>query len=286
MSKVEKIIAENLNLTTEDIAEGLLETSGIKGKIPTNWKQILTFLDLKQLSFSFMNELEFVSAVTEKNVRAILSFNEKVIAVHGGLNKKQTIFSTFHEVGHFTLPEHIDKLYLCDINDLSFFAKSRLEAEANRLAADLIFQVDHFTEEANTYPLECSTITKLVEKYDASFEATARRYVEKHYLPCALIVYKKIVEGFEELELDGLPIFKVQYTITSNSFREKYFTNILKEEVAPGKSLVYDAYKKFDATQIVKGKIQIEIVGKGKMMFDSELFTNIYKVFRLVSPVT
>jgi hypothetical protein len=286
MPNVEKLIAENIDLATEDIAEGLLETSGIKDKLPTDWKKILSYLDLKQLSFGFMNELEFVPTVTEKNIRAILNFNEKVIAVHSNLNRKQKIFSTFHEVGHFTLPEHIDKLYLCGKNDLSFFAKLRLEAEANRLAADLIFQVDRFTEEANSYPLACNTITNLAEKYDASFEATARRYVEKHYLPCALIVYDKIVEGFEDLELDGLPMFKVQYTITSKSFREKYFTKILKEEVVPGKSVVYDAYKKFDATQIVKGKMQIEILGKGKVMFDSEVFTNIYKVFRLVSPET
>jgi Zn-dependent peptidase ImmA (M78 family) len=285
MPKVERIIAENLNLTIEDIVEGLLQESGTKGKIPTDVNEILGYLDLKQLSFDFMKELEFVPEFIEKrDIRAVLSYGDRIIATHRQLHRNQTVFSTLHEVGHYILPEHVEKLYLCNIEDLSFFTKLRLEAEANKLAASLIFQIDHFADEANSYPMGCNAITDLAGKYGTSFEATARRYVEQHSQPCALVVYDKIEKHAEDFELDEFPGFRVQYTITSKSFGERFFTKIVEEKVIPGKSSVYEAYKKLDVTQTVESKMSITIVGKGEWMFDSQLFTNGYKVFRLIYP--
>jgi len=285
MPKFERIIAENLNLTIEDIVEGLLQTSGTRGKIPTDVNEILGYLDLKQLSFDFMKELDFVPELTEKrHIRAVLSYNDKIIATYRKLHRNQTVFSTFHEIGHYVLPEHVEKFYLCNIEDLSFFAKLRLEAEANKLAASLIFQLDHFAVEANSFPLGCNVITDLAGKYGTSFEATARRYVEHHSKPCALVVYDKIETHLEDLEFDEFPGFKVQYTITSKSFGEKFFTKIWEEKIVPGESSVYEACKKLDVSQIVESKISITIVGKGDLIFDSQLFTNGYKVFRLIYP--
>ncbi|MBM4278873.1 MAG: ImmA/IrrE family metallo-endopeptidase [Deltaproteobacteria bacterium] len=285
MPRVEKIIAENLNLTIEDVVEGLLQASGTKGKIPTDVGEILGYLNLKQLSFDFMKELDFVPEITEKrDIRAVLSYHDRIIATHRLLHKNQTIFSTLHEIGHFVLPEHVEKFYLCSAEDLSFFTKLRLEGEANKLAANLIFQIDHFAIEANSFPLGCNVVTDLAIKYGTSFEATARRYVEQHSQPCALVVYDKVEKHVEGLEFDELPGFRVQYTITSKSFSENFFTKVLEEEIVPGKSSVYEAYRKLDVTQTVENKMSITIVGKGESIFDSQLFTNGYKVFRLIYP--
>jgi len=285
MPRVEKIIAENLNLTIEDVVEGLLQASGTKGKIPTDVGEILGYLGLKQLSFDFMKELDFLPEITEKrDIRAVLSYQDRLIATHRPLHRNQTIFSTLHEIGHYVLPEHVEKFYLCSIEDLSYFTKLRLEAEANKLAANLIFQIDHFADEANSYPLGCDAITDLAGKYGTSFEATARRYVEQHSQPCALVVYDKIEKHVEDFEIDEFQGFKVQYTIASKSFGEKFFTKIWEEKIVPGESSVYEAYKKFDVTQTVESKMSITIVGKGEFMFDSQLFTNGYKVFRLIHP--
>jgi len=284
MPRVERIIADNLNLAIEDVVEGLLEASGTRGKIPTDVNEILGYLELKQLNFDFIRELDSVLELIEKrDIRAVLSYDDRMIATHRQLHRNQTVFSTLHEVGHYVLPEHVEKFYLCSSEDLSFFTKLRLEAEANKLAANLIFQLDHFSIEANSFPLGCNTITDLAVRYGASFEATARRYVEQHSQPCALVVYKKTERNAESLELDELPAFKVQYTITSKLFREKFFTRILEEKILPEESSVYEAWKKFDVTQTVENKMSITIVGQGDFMFDSQLFTNGYKVFRLIS---
>jgi hypothetical protein len=285
MPRVEKIIAENLNLTVEDVVEGLLQASGTKGKIPTDVGEILGYLNLKQLSFDFMKELDFVPEITEKrDIRAVLSYHDRIIATHRSLHRNQTIFSTLHEIGHYVLPEHVEKFYLCSIEDLNFFTKLRLEAEANKLAANLIFQLDLFAFEANSFPLGCNVITDLAVKYSTSFEAAARRYVEEHSQPCALVVYDKVDKHVEGLEFDEFPGFKVQYTITSKSFSEKFFTKVLEEKIVPEESSVYEAYKKLDVTQTVENKISITVVGKGEFIFDSQLFTNGYKVFRLIYP--
>jgi hypothetical protein len=101
MPKVERIIAENLNLAIEDIVEGLLQASGTTGRIPTNVGEILGYLDLKQLSFDFMRELDFVPELIEKrDIRAVLSYNDRIIATQRQLQRNQTVFSTLHEVGH------------------------------------------------------------------------------------------------------------------------------------------------------------------------------------------
>jgi Zn-dependent peptidase ImmA (M78 family) len=285
MPKVERVIAENLNLAIEDVVEGLLQASGTTGRIPTNVGEILGYLDLKQLSFDFMRELDFVPELIEKrDIRAVLSYNDRIIATQRQLHRNQTVFSTLHEVGHYVLPEHVQKFYVCSIEDLSFFTKLRLEAEANKLAANLIFQLDHFAIEANSFPLGCNVITDLAGKYGTSFETTARRYVEQHSQPCALVVYDKVEKHVEGLEFDEFPGFKVQYTITSKSFREKFFTKVLEEKIIPGESSVYEACKKLDVTQTVENKMSITIVGKGEFMFNSQLFTNGYKVFRLIYP--
>src|SRR4030067_1013427 len=124
MPGVEKIVAENLNLSIEDVVEGLLQASGTKGRIPTDVGEILGYLNLKQLSFDFMKELDFVPEVTEKrDIRAVLSYQDRIIATHKALHKNQTIFSMLHEIGHYVLPEHVEKFYLCNIEDLSFFAR-------------------------------------------------------------------------------------------------------------------------------------------------------------------
>jgi hypothetical protein len=285
MAAVESIIAEHNDLNADEIAEALLHLSGVHGKIPTQFADITGYLDLELRTFSVVHELDFLPKVLyKKDIRALLSYNQRLIATNDSLKENRKVFSIFHEVGHYVLPEHIDKYYVCDSDDLSFSAKSRLEAEANKFAAEMIFQGEVFTQDLEPYPLECKSIVTLAERYGASLEATARRYVERHHRACALIVYDKMPGDLRDQEVDDFPGFKVQYTITSSTFRERYFTHIVQGEAIPAKSTVYQAYKLLNPHQTSKSKIRIRIVGKDEILFDSELFTNSYKVFRLLWP--
>lgn len=248
MNEVEEVIAENLDLRREDIADALLSESGTKGGVPTDEKKIADYLGLKIEFYDLVGELDFLPSTEKQDIRAVLSFGDKTIAVHKGLLKKEQRlkFSILHEIGHFVLPEHVDAFYICNREDIDFRSRSSFEIEANRFAADMLFQLDLFTEQAMGYPIECQTITTLAQKYGASFEATGRRYIERNQRACALVIYNKIEEYFDENEFDGLPTFKPQYTITSSSFRKRFFTKILKEDIIPSKSSVLEAYKTMD----------------------------------------
>jgi len=283
MPAVDKIIAEHIDLNAEEIAEALLHLSGTHGKLPTRFIEVTNYLGLTLQMFSMVNEMDFLPKIIDKtDIRALLSYNQSLIATNSGLSENQKVFSVFHEVGHYILPEHIDRLYLCNSEDLNFSAKSRLEAEANKFAAEMIFQGDLFTQELQSYPLACKSIVALAGKYGSSIEAAARRYAEKHLRACALIVYNKAPGDLEDLEADSFPGFRVQYTITSEAFKERYFTRVISDEILPVESDVYQAYRLLSPHQTLRTRTRINIIGIGEILFDSELFTNGYKVFRLL----
>lgn len=134
----------------EEIAETLLVEAGSAFELPTDERKLLSYLGLQQLSFDFMHELDFVPKEKAKpEIRAALSINERLVATQAGLSSKRKRWGTLHEIGHFILPEHQEKLFFLD-NDvtLGWWVKLRFEREANAVAAELVFQGNRFTEES------------------------------------------------------------------------------------------------------------------------------------------
>src|SRR5208337_4064210 len=122
--------------TREEIVEALLVEAGTANHLPTDETKLLGFLKLEQLSFDFMHELDFLPDEQKRSLdlRAALSFNDRLIATQSGLGEKRKRFGIFHEIGHFILPEHRRKLYHVD-NDatLSLWARAQIEREANEI---------------------------------------------------------------------------------------------------------------------------------------------------------
>src|SRR6266481_6527872 len=150
-------------LTKEEIVETLLVESGASRNLPTDEQKLLGFFGLKQQSFDFMNELDFVEGDDQprSDIRAVLSVADKIVAVQSDLNEKRSRFSILHEIGHFVLPEHREKLFLDDDETLSWWTRTRLEREANQVAAELLFQGHRFTSEAIDHPFSLQTVLDL-----------------------------------------------------------------------------------------------------------------------------
>jgi hypothetical protein len=279
MKKLLTTRSDPSSLSSDEIVNTLLVDAGVAGHLPTDENLLLDYLGLRQLSFDFMNELEFVgsSPGLPANVRAALSLNDRLVAVQSGLGQKRGRFSILHEIGHFVLPEHRDRLFLDTDETLSWWTRLRLEREANRMAADLLFQGHRFTDEALDLPIAIQSILDLAPRYAASYEAALRRLVERHVLPCAVIVYDKVAKTTEtDFEDDR---FRIQYTITSEPFRKRFFSGVkTKEESFPGMEL-YDPKRWGD---IVKEDLTVDSSDGGAWRFDTELFSNRYKVFQLV----
>ena len=277
-------------LTSEEIVETLLADSGVMGTLPTDEHALLDFLGLTQLSFDFMAELDnlmpegdFADKRSDsvRGLRAALSKNENVVAINSDLGEKRGRFSTFHEIAHFILPEHHEKLFLDDDETLSWWSRIRLEQEANRVAADMLFQGRRFAAEANDQSLSLRAVLDLAPKYGASYEATARRYVEGHVVPCALVVYEKIAKTNEvDFEED---LYRLQYARVSGPFQKQFFRNLQSE---PNRFNRSDLYGPKYWGEITEREF---IVGNGensKWHFDTDVFSNGYKIFQLIKRET
>jgi hypothetical protein len=270
-------------LGTREILETLLVEAGTAGILPTSEKKLLQFLGLEQLSFDFMHEVDWV---TEKDtvpgeLRAALHLDEKVVATQSGQGEKRTRFSIFHEIAHCVLPEHHERLFIDTDHTLGWWTKARLEREANRFAANLLFQGDLFTEQALGLPTSLNTVLGLAPKFGASYESGLRRYTETHVEPCALIVYERLPRKSEDGDVDE-DDYRIHYTIASKSFRRDYFASV---ELSDGKCKGSEIFGKrpiWPLSSVVEQELTIDREGKNPWRFDTEVFTNSYKVFQFV----
>ena len=269
-------------LEHDEIAAALLDEAGVLDSLPTPENALLTFLGLTQLSFNFGEEPEWTQLSPEipKKLRAALSVNDRVVVTHSELGPKRNRWSVFHEIAHFVLPEHLEKIFLDDDRTLNIWTRSRLEREANSLAAELLFQGNRFTEESLDLPLSCRTVFDLAPRFDASYESAIRRYVERHVLPCAAIVYDRV------RSLPGEDIadqrYRVHYTVASAPFKKKFFSAVTTDSDFARGSEIFQVHGSENIGNVIETPLTVQKHGGGEWVFDSELFTNSYKIFQLV----
>jgi len=266
-------------LAPQEIVEALLVEAGTADELPTNEEKLLKFLKLEQLSFDFMHELDFLPESKRKSIdlRAALSVNDRLIATQSGLPEKRKRFGIFHEIGHFIHPEH-RKIFIDDDSTLSWWTRVQMERQANEIAAELVFQGNRFTEEAQDSPTSVATVTELAPKYGASYESAIRRYAERHVLSCAVIVFDKVHKDVEDAEFEDSE-YRIHYTVTSPSFRKNYFSAVeIKGGTLKGRELC-DKARWRGVDDVLEQPLTV-----GDSHFDTEIFSNGYKVFQFVLP--
>ena len=221
------------------------------------------------------------------NIRAFLIPTSRLIGVQRELTKKQKTFSVLHEVGHFVLPGHATRPSLLDekgfiiqdTNDkLSITTTIEQEIEANRFAADCIFQLNRFDYRVHKEELNWENIVTAANDYGASFEATARRWIERSHDECGLIVFDP------KDKTSGSPL-RIMYTITSESFAEAYFAGVMPGYEMDEDTLVYKLFYQLP-DNTVKDILRVNIASKGIVEFSMTLFTNSYRVLGLLTPLT
>jgi len=267
-------------IPAEEIVETLLVEAGAAGELPTDEMKLLNFLGLEQMSFDFMHELDFLDQPDKMpaDLRAALSLSERVVAIQTAMGEKRTRFCILHEIGHCVLPEHVDRIFVDTDQTLSWWTKARLEREANRFAADLLFQGSRFSEEALGSEISLETAIDLAPKYGASYEAAFRRYTERHVVPCALIVYDKLGRNDESFVEDDQ--YQIQYTITSGTFRRLYFSGQLTSDVCKA-SEIFKSSDFWKVGQLVVSHVVVE-GPSDKWRFETEIFSNGYKIFQFL----
>ena len=270
-----------LEIESHELVHYLLEESGQSERRAVNPAGLLSFLGLEHVSFDFELELPPEVCTQGHNPRALLSFPDRLVATHERLHHMQERFSVLHEIAHFVLPSHEYSLYLDDDDVLRFQTNVQFEREANEFAADLLFQGDRFTLEANNQAIAAKSVKKLGTKYDASFEATARRLVERNLRSAMLVVFKR--DSGAAVDDDQERTWSVRYCATSPTFRNRYFTEV-KGTVPAG---IVRKLSKPDIDIADSERIEIRIPGEDgtEEPFAAEFFTNTYNIFCLLTPV-
>lgn len=59
-------------------------------------------------------------------------------------------FSIGHELGHYTIPSHLESTYRCNLSDLNYTPNKIAELEANQFAAELLMPSRYFTSSLST----------------------------------------------------------------------------------------------------------------------------------------
>jgi hypothetical protein len=276
--------ATYLEIEPRELVNYLLRESGQFERNSVNTADLLDLLGLQYVSFNFDLELplEAKQTVGDARPRALISFDDRIVATDSELDENRTRFSILHEVGHFVLPRHEHSLYVCDDIGLSLATRLVFEKEASEFAADLLFLSDRFSLEANSRPITAATVKELAIKYSASFEATARRMVEKSFRPCMLIVFKKTPPQSGE-ELSRPPVWSVRYCVAAATFKTQYFESI-SGAVAPEVAAIVTA----PTRDIANGyRIEINVRSPGQPSesgFSAEFFSNTYNIFCLLTP--
>ncbi len=129
----------------------------------------------------------------------LIDFRHRKIYLDQTVSANRQNFIKLHEVGHGVLPRqrHLREGYGDDEFTLEPEIDEQFEREANHFASAALFQLDHFQHEMMRLPLAFSAVRALAEKFGASIQATARRYVAKCPKRCALLVLHPPTEDSE-----------------------------------------------------------------------------------------
>jgi len=278
---VDAFKAKYLEIEPREIVHYLLSESAQDTRNAVNVNELLEYLGLEYVTFDFDSALPDEAATGARNPRALLSFHDRLIATDRGLIPPRERFSTLHEVAHYVLPSHQYKLFLCDDLALSGRSNLILENEANELAADLLFQGDRFTFEANSLPVTATSIKSLATKYQASFEATARRMVEKNVRPCMLISFKRMGDA-ARIDADTPAVWKVRYCIGSPPFVAQYFADVEGTVPSNVSAELVQPYR--DVADSVRVELPVSNRAGETNHFCAEFFYNQYNVFGILTP--
>lgn len=105
-------------------------------------------------------------------------------------------FSIGHELGHFLLPTHLPtgRGFSCSVDDLRHGdprdadRRKRVEAEANRFAAELLMPPRLIRANMRSRQPDLAEIVRLAAAFKVSKEAMARAYVEAHRDELAIVI--------------------------------------------------------------------------------------------------
>lgn len=259
----------------DELVEYLLAETDQREAAPTQTQPLLELLALRAIDVDFAVDLAEAQTSRGEPVRALLDYQERLIAVDAQLDTKRFRFSTLHEIGHFALPGHGGQIFLCGNGDFAYRTASAEEREANAFAAELQFKGRRFRQETATLPMTAGTVKETAGVFGASFEATARHLVETSLKPCLLAVYSQT-----RTKKDGTLHTTVRYSVAAPSFEQQYGGSLTDED-NEAVAAVWTPGR--DIADSIADDVDVEIAGDETVRFHGEYFFNGHNAFCLLT---
>lgn len=262
------------DIDPEDIVRALLEATHTI-EPPTNAERLAREVGLTVRGFSH-HEFRL-----DPRIRAFLWPARGLIGFDRKLTFQRRTYSILHELGHYVLPGHItnvseDYKIVDEDRTLSVANVIQQEIEANKFASDCLFQLERFNFDIHDKELGWKNIQMVADVYGASFEATARRWVENSEKTCALIVFNPSSSETEA------PL-RIMYTVTSDLFRENHFSKLALGQEISADTLVHRVFHGLEYQENPQENFRVTISGQIHD-FQMSLFTNGYRMFGLLRP--
>jgi hypothetical protein len=270
------------------VARGALVKADALGRIPTPLEDVARAAELSPPEELFdLGELpgglrEIARKLMGK-IRGALDVREQTIYVDRTLSVVQQRFAHGHEIGHYAMPWQRDFYYADDDQNLRPETRVLFEAEANRFSAEVLFQLERFTEMASDYRLGLAAPIELAGLWETSRHATIRRYVEVNPRECALVILGKY-----PVPTHTGTCLKVLVAIDSGSFRERYgqIGSLVPELLAvdrwPAAADALSALQGDLDSPIGSGEITLPETKRGRRTFAYEVHSNSYSAFLMI----
>lgn len=162
--------------------------------------------DLEKETFlqKWARRWEDVKTVAKK-IKAALIPKDKIILIDQDLHHAKKPFGQAHELGHNTIQDHREILFVCSENDLNPKTRKQMEFEANIFAAEALYPKYLLKRIYAQYPLSMHTVLFLKEQSNGSIHSSAIQYVKNSPDVCCLLVFRKSkdIEGKSCLVVEG-----------------------------------------------------------------------------------
>lgn len=207
-------------------ANRLLVNADAMGRFPTPIQDVMAAAQVEEVPEDVLND-GFLAGLRKKagatlkralsKVIGLFDARSRLIFIDHSIHAAKKAFVRLHEIGHGFIRWQRD-LYAvvedCE-QTLDYETAELFEREANVFAAEVMFQLDSFSTEADQSAFGILVPVKLSKKYGASIYSAIRRYVERNHRACAVLVLDppELLNGF------GFRC-NLRRVITSSRFRE------------------------------------------------------------------
>lgn len=264
-----------------NIADEMLEVCEVK-EFPTPIDNLIEFANLKCSEYNPL-EKGFWETIKEKEtlkeraklvfhkIKAILIPRKRQIWIDRFIHPAKEPFAKLHELGHFKIDWHRKILYACSEHDLDYRIRRMMEREANIFASEALFQGNKFTEIAEQFPLHMNTVLQMSNLCGASYESTARRYVETNRHSCALAVLRPL----PSIDEFGRKTLEFIYSIYSESFLKQFGNVNFGKHFSP-QHLLSRIVNEKTSEDVMEAEVKIK-----NQVVKVQTFYNSYRVFAL-----